>query len=121
MRRRPQRVAEAIKREASACILNMDGPDIGFITITRAEISADLKNAKLYYSALGDKPQRNRTIRRLMKVRGLIRKQIGDKLMLRYTPELTFIQDDSYDKVQRIEKILLQLEEERKESSPEDI
>ena len=75
-----------------------------FISVTAAEVTPDLKYAKVYYSALmGDKKEVKRG---LLSSAGFIRGQIAKRMNLRITPEITFIEDGSIEYGARISKIL---------------
>ena len=75
-----------------------------FISVTGAEVTPDLKYAKVYYSALmGDKKEVKRG---LASSAGFIRGQIAKRMNLRITPEITFIEDGSIEYGARISKIL---------------
>ena len=88
-------------------------PGIGFVTITRVKVSPDLQLARAYYTQLGDEAARKETRKALDRVIPFLRRQIGARMRLRRVPELRFEFDESVEKQDRIEKILLELKEER--------
>ena len=88
-------------------------PGIGFVTITRVKVSPDLQLARAYYTQLGDEAARKETRKALDRAIPFLRRQIGSRLRLRRVPELRFEFDESVEKQDRIEKILLELKEER--------
>ncbi len=104
---RRERVAEALKREVSSIIHDeLKDPRLGFITITAAEISADLRCAKVFFSVLGKEEQCKKTIEALESSMGFIRKLVGDRLQLRFTPEIIFREDKSTQQSIRIQELL---------------
>ena len=99
MAHRPERLAEAIKQEISDVVRDeMKDPRIGFITITRVEVTGDLRYAKIYVSVLGEEKEQNATIEGLKKAKGFIRSELGKRIRLRHVPEISFIQDQSMDR-----------------------
>ncbi len=112
---RAERVAEELKRHISEIIReDIRDPRVGFVTITDVEISADLKNAKVYFSVLGSKQQEEESIKGLSKATPFIRKLIGERLKLRINPELYFKLDKSIAYGIRIEKMLREIKDEEK-------
>ena len=88
-------------------------PGIGFVTITRVKVSPDLQLARAYYTQLGDEAARKETRKALDRAIPFLRRQIGARMRLRRVPELRFEFDESVEKQDRIEKILLELKDER--------
>lgn len=111
---RPERVGEAIRQELSV-ILQRDvhDPGIGFMTITRVKVSADLQVVRVYYTVIGDEKARKDTAKALGRATPFLRRQIGQHIRLRRVPELFWEYDESVEKQDRIEKILLDLQRER--------
>ena len=104
MSRRKERVAQALRREAGQIISEgLRDPRIGFVTVTKATISDDLRNATVYYSVLGGEKAKDRAKHGLKSAHNFIRGLIGDRLKLRYTPQVSFKYDDSWEKQQEIE------------------
>ncbi len=120
MTERKKKVSEKIKQEVSE-ILQQDikDPRIGFITITRVDVSADLKFARIFYSVLGDEKQKEDARQGLESAKKYTRKKLGERLTMRYTPEIAFRLDESAEYSIRIGKVFEQLEEERQEKEKE--
>lgn len=113
---RMQRVAEQIKKVIGRIIHDdLGDPRIGFITVTKVEVSRDLRVAKIFYSHLGDEKQLRDTRVGLKRSRGFIRKLLGEKVKLRYTPELVFKLDEGVEHSIHISEILRDLKQ-KKES-----
>ena len=107
---RPERVADQIRGElASLLAREVHDPGIGFVTLTRVQVSPDLQLARVFYTALGDDPARAASRRALERAAPFLRRQIGARLRLKRAPELTFIYDDSIAGQDRIEQILNEL------------
>lgn len=81
-------------------------PRIGFVTITRVEVSSDLRNAKIYVSIYGSSVEQDATIKVLSSARGYIRSELGKRIRLRHTPEITFKLDTSALKSVRVMELL---------------
>jgi len=112
---RPERVGEEL-RQALAELLarEVHDPGLGFVTITRVRVSPDLQIARVSYTSFGDDKARTDTAKALGRATPFLRRAIGQRMRLRRVPELTFHFDESVENQAKIEKILLELEEERR-------
>jgi ribosome-binding factor A len=111
---RPARVGEEIRHELAQMLSrDVHDPGIGFVTLTRVTVSPDLQLARVYYTLMGDEKARKDTKRALERATPFLRRGIGSRLRLRRVPELMFHFDESIEKHDRIEKILIDLKEER--------
>jgi len=91
---RKERVQEAIKEEVGTIIHDeLKDPCIGFATVTRVELSPDLKYAKIYVSVLGEGS--DKTFIALERAKGYIRKLLAQRIKMRFIPELAFREDKS--------------------------
>lgn len=120
---RANRVGEQMKKELSDIIgRKIKDPRIGFVTVTDVQVTGDLQQAKVYISVLGDDEQKENTLKGLAKAKGFIRSEIGHRIRLRKTPEITFEFDESINYGNRIETILHQLhtDEDRNETEREE-
>lgn len=106
------RVNEEVARELSSIIREVKDPRVSktMISITAADVTADMKYAKIYFSCVGsgDKAEVQKG---LESASGFIRKQIALRLNMRQTPELKFIPDDSIEYGANINKLLKQVED----------
>ena len=123
---RPDRVGEEIRHELSDLITRggVHDPGIGFITLTRVQVSPDLQVARVYYTSLGDAAARKDTQKALDRATPFLRRQIGSRVQLRRVPELEFRFDESIAHQNRIEEILQELHQEeasRKRSDDDDL
>ena len=108
--KRSERLGELILAEISDLITReIKDPRIGFVTFTRVEMSDDLRHAKVFVSSIGAEPEKARTLQGLSSATGYIRRQLGRALHLRYTPEISFLLDDSLEHGAKIAQILRQL------------
>jgi len=105
--KRVLRVAETIRRELSIILdRKMEDPRIVMATVTRVELSKDLKYAKVLVSLLGDEDEQTRSLTLIRKAVKFIRGELAYSLRLRAVPELTFELDDSAEKYIAITKVL---------------
>ena len=124
--RRPERLAEQIKEEVSLIIAGeVEDPRVGFVTVTDAKLTPDLRYAKIYVSVLGTEAEVKESLAALKHAAGFIRTQLGAVLRMRRTPELHFVYDETYETAARIEELLSEEVEkararEQAESSPTD-
>jgi ribosome-binding factor A len=107
---RPDRVADQIRTElAELLVREVRDPGLGFVTLTRVQVSPDLQQARVMFTALGDDKARAGSTRALERAAPFLRRQIGARLRLRRTPELRFVYDNSIEGQDRIEQILNEL------------
>jgi ribosome-binding factor A len=104
---RPNRVADQIRSEIALLIAReLHDPGIGFVTLTRVQVSPDIQQARIYYTALGDDKARSNSGQALDRAVPFLRRQIGSRLRLKRVPELKFVYDDSIAGQDRIEQLL---------------
>lgn len=112
---RIEKLQELIKQEMSKMLLKeLKDPRIGFVTVTDVEMTGDLREAKIYVSVMGGDDQVKSSLDGLNSALGFIRREIGQRIRLRFTPEISFALDTSLDYGDHIQKLLLQVEGERK-------
>lgn len=110
--RRLARLAGQFQVEISDIIRRkLKDPRLGFVSVTRAKVSADLSYASVYFSVIGSKNDTERTMTCLEHAANFIRSELGRRLHIKRIPELRFFYDDSSVKGARIEKILKNLKE----------
>jgi ribosome-binding factor A len=103
VRRHAERVRELV---ASVVRTQIKDPRLGMITITDARITADLRDATVFYTVLGDTAEQAATAAALDSANGLLRSTVGKALGLRHSPTLTFIHDNVQDQAKHIDDLL---------------
>ncbi len=107
------RINEEIQRELSGQLRRLKDPrvsQVGMVSITRVDTTGDLRYARVYVSVL-DKAQEKEVLKGLKSAAGFLRRELGQALQLRYTPELQFIPDDSILHGAHILEVLRQVEQ----------
>jgi len=100
------RINEEIQRELASLIPNVKDPRVsGMISVTAVDTTPDLRFAKIFISVL-DKSDCAQVLKGLKSASGYLRRELGRSLNLRYTPELTFVRDDSIDQGAHILEML---------------
>jgi ribosome-binding factor A len=95
---RVERVTQTIKRELSNIIHDeLKDPRVGFVTLTRVEVTKDLRIAKVYYSVLGNDKEKKNSVIALESAKGFMRRLIGERIDLKFVPELIFKEDRSIE------------------------
>jgi ribosome-binding factor A len=115
---RVRRVGEGV-REELAVLLSGDVKDPGAAgaIVTRVEMTNDLRNAKVFVRLLegGDQEDhRKRLLDALGRARGMLRREVTQRLSLRHAPELRFAYDEGLDHTVRVEQILAEIEADRR-------
>jgi ribosome-binding factor A len=105
VRRHAERVRELV---ASVVRTQIKDPRLGMLTITDARITADLRDATVFYTVLGDAAAQAGTAAALDSANGLLRSTVGKALGLRHSPTLTFVLDDVQDHAKHIDDLLAQ-------------
>lgn len=104
---RPDRLKGAIMEEISSMLRkDLKDPRLGFATITDVEVTPDLRSVRVFVSILGDDTSKAQTMQALESARGYIRAEIGRRIRLRYTPEISFKYDASMERASRIFELL---------------
>lgn len=104
---RASRLAETLKVEISQMIREeLKDPRIGFVTVTNIDVAEDLGHAKVFVSVLGDEVQRKESLDGLNRAAGFVRREIGQRVRLRYAPEIVFKYDPSIEHGAHIAKLL---------------
>ena len=108
--RRQQRVGELIHQEISGLLQRrMGDPRLAYVTVLDVVVSPDLKQAKVLVSALGERESRESALDGLKHASGYIRRELSHSLPLRVTPELSFVLDDSWQRLAHIDELLEQV------------
>lgn len=106
---RARKLAVRIREVVSMTLeMQVKDPRLGMVTITDAKLTPDLREATLYYTVYGDDDERRSSAIALESAKGVLRKTVGEKTGVRYTPSLTFIADIVPETAGKIEELLLQ-------------
>jgi len=112
--RRAERLADRIRAEVAEMISGeLKDPRIGFATVTEVDLSGDLHHARVVVSVLGDADAQQKSLEGLTSAAGYLRHELGQRLRLRRTPELTFVLDQAAEENERLETLLQKLKKEQ--------
>jgi ribosome-binding factor A len=109
---RTRRLAERIAKIVAELLeRRIKDPRLGFVTVTEARLTGDLREAKVYYTVLGDTVEREESAAALRSATGIIRSEVGRLIGLRHTPSLEFIADALPEDAQRIDELVAAVRE----------
>jgi len=112
--KRLDRVGEILKAEiGSTLLMKVKDPRLGFVTITRVLVSPDLRNARVYFSVLGDQQVRDKTLAALESSKGFLQHEIAEVIKMKVTPKLSFVYDSSAEYAMKIESIINEIHDEK--------
>lgn len=107
MSRRTERLGEEIREEVARIVVSgLKDPRIGFVTIIRVDLTADLRTARVHVGVLGSEADREKSLAGLQQAAGFIRREVGRRLHVRHTPELIFRYDEGLDATERVAQLL---------------
>ncbi len=106
---RPSRVSEEFREILAEEIPRLKDPRIGFVTVTHVTVTADLRRARVFYTALGDERTRAATRAGLRSAGPHLRQVIGHQVKMKTLPELEFEEDESIEQADRIDRIIREL------------
>ncbi len=104
--RRTERLAEEIRENVAQIVAQLKDPRIGFVTITRVDVLADLRTARIYVGVLGEPAQQQKSLKGLRQAAGFVRRELGKRVRMRHTPELSFEYDSGLDATDRVAQLL---------------
>ena len=112
MSRRVDRAQDLVREEVSRLLLyRIKDPRLAGISVTGVKMTADLRQALIFYSHYDDQCDRKAMQQGLERAAGFIRREIGRAVALKYVPEIKFEFDDSLQYAQHMEKVLQDLKE----------
>ncbi len=118
---RSSRLGEELVTQISAIIPKLKDPRVqGIVSVTRVEVSADGRHAKVYVSTLGDDKDLKELVKGLTSSAGYIRRELAATMQLRYTPELTFVGDAGMARASATYQVLRELEEKENQKKKEE-
>jgi ribosome-binding factor A len=106
------RVAEVVREAAANAILfEIKDPRVKGVTVTRAEVSADLQHAKVYVSVMGSEKEQQLTMHGLKSAAGFVQTKVADRLTSRYVPHITFVLDEGVKKSIEVARLIREANE----------
>lgn len=121
--RRVARVAELIRREVSQMLLSGikdDRVGAGMVSVTDVNVSGDLQHAKIFVSIYGSDEAKAETMAGLKSATGFVRSELGQRIRLRRTPEVLFLEDHSLERGDRVLNLLSRINHERSTSESQE-
>ena len=119
--KRSEKVADLIQKEISHMLVrSIKDPRIGFVTITRVIVSDDCRLAKVYFSVAGSLAERESSVKGLDSAKGYVRRELGRRIRLRYTPEITFQFDPSVEYAIHMEELIQSIHQEKEPNGDEE-
>jgi ribosome-binding factor A len=104
---RMARIDHELQRAVAKIISEeLKDPRLGFVTVTRTEITSDMMNCKVFVSVIGDRHAARQSLDALKNASGFIRGELGALVKLRHTPELTFVEDRSVERAIALSKTM---------------
>ena len=104
---RSKRVSELLLEEIGWLIeREIKDPRVGFVTLTKVEVSNDLRHAKVFVSIMGGQAERESSLEGLRSALGYIKMRLGKNLRMKVLPDIRFVLDTSLDRVRRIEELI---------------
>lgn len=107
-----ERVSELVKRAVSEVVQELNLTNCGFVTITAAEVSPDLKDGRIFMSVIGSAEQKQHALDTLERKHGHIQHEMAHRIVLKYTPRLKFVLDETESRASHIEHLLDELKDE---------
>ncbi len=105
--RRPQRLALQIQQEVSMMIFrDMKDRRIGFVTVTGVQVSPDLRHARIFVSLMGSDGEKKESLEALNHAAGWVRHELGQRIRMKFLPDVIFSIDTSQDYGEHIDKLL---------------
>ena len=107
MSTRLEKVEKALKQEVGSILAyDMNDPRIGFATVTRVEVAADIRSAKVHVGIIGDEKAKKSSMAAMRHARGYLQKEVASRLRMKYTPTLSFYIDDGPEKSAEMMKLI---------------
>ncbi len=110
--RRPQRLALQIQQEIGTMLFrNVKDRRIGMVTVTGVDLSPDLRHARVYVSSMGSDQEKAAALQALNHAAGWIRHELGQRIRMKFLPEIVFYTDTSLEYGERIDRLLDEIKE----------
>lgn len=106
-RTRARKLADRIREIAAATLeTQVKDPRLGFVTVTAARVTGDLRDATVFYTVYGDDTERAASAAALESAKGVVRTEVGRRTGIRFTPTITFVADEVPDTARHIDDLL---------------
>lgn len=112
--RREKLASEIVRETAQILSREVKDPRLGFVSVTKAEVSPDIRYAKIFISVYGDDKKKKLSMAGLRNATGFVQKELGRRIRTRVFPEISFVLDESIDKAFKITKIIDDLAKDRR-------
>ena len=103
---RVSRVRESLHREFSDIVRNLQDPRIRLVTVADAEVSPDLKHARMFVTVLGSEDEKVQAISALENALGHIRHEIAGRISMRQAPEISLAYDETSERAARLTTLI---------------
>ena len=113
MTQRLERVERLAREVLGEAIQGLKDPRVGFATVTRVRLSADLRHARVLVSVMGSAEEQEATMEGLRSATPYLRFELGRQMRLKYLPELTFERDTVTEQAQRVEELLQRIQRQK--------
>jgi ribosome-binding factor A len=111
--RRPKRLALQIRQEISNMLVrDLKDRRVGFATITGVDLSPDLRHAKVFVSVMGTEEEKAESMKALSHAAGWIRRELGQRVRMKFLPELILVADTSQEYGEKIDRLLNEIKDE---------
>jgi ribosome-binding factor A len=115
---RQDRLGGEIREEVARIVAGLKDPRLGFVTVTRAELTRDYRLARIFVGVWGSEAERQKTLAALKQATGFVRRALGQRLTIRYTPEIQFVYDKGLDAADRVARALDEVRAAEAENAP---
>jgi ribosome-binding factor A len=113
---RQSRIDHELQRELARLISQeLTDPRLGFVTVTRVEITQDMQMAKVFVSIIGDRHVARQSMEALESARKFLRGELGHAVRLRHVPDLSFVEDRSTERAIELSQVLARTAAEKTE------
>ena len=115
---RPKRVAELVREEIAGLLMKgLKDPRIGFVSVMTVEMSNDLRVASVYVSLYGTETEKKSSLVGLQHSASWVRREVGQRLGLRFAPEIRFFEDKTLDRVFHLEEVFRRMHGEEEDEA----
>lgn len=110
--KRSDRVGEHIRRALSDLLFKrVHDPSLANAIVSGVDVAADLKLASVHFTVPGGEKERQAAMAGFQRAKGFLKRELARQLELRYMPELRFFYDESFDRGERMERIIHDLKQ----------